>query len=405
MKLKESYRWVICGAATLMIFCAVGIGCSAFAFHLPYVRSVNGFSNTQTSMLLTIQSFSSITVSLLIDRYYRRFSLRAGITFSMVLFLAAYLTYSAATTYFIFCIGAVLSGISSCLAGSTAATFLINTWFKDHRAFALGIATAGTGLSSVIVPPILVPIIEGRSLSAAFRVEAAFILAATVFLFFVIRKGPYTMSGTAAPAAHVPAESTEKPRTLFRFTGHRLVMFMVGIFICGFLVHGTTAALSLILQENFSGTQRASLVSIFGLSVMAGKIFFGRLADRFGVYRTNYLFFAFLGAGLALVCVARQFPLGVAAVLFLGLGSPFVSVSIASFVGDLSHREHFPTALKYCSLNMAIARMIFTTVAGTSADLFGSYVPLFAFMLALTPISAFLIQRTYVYCGYHRKER
>lgn len=404
MKQKESYRWVICGASTLLLFCVVGISCSAFAFHLPYIRSVNGFSNTQTSMLLTIQSLCSISTNLLIDRYYRKVSLRSGITFAMLLFFCAYATYAHASTYMMFCLGAMLSGFSTGLTGTTAAALLINTWFKDNRGFALGIATAGTGLASVVGPPILTPIIENHSLSAAFRAETVFALVCTVLLFIVIKKGPYSMSGAGAAPSQASSPAAEKS-SLFVFTGRRFFIFMVGIFFCGFLVHGVTAALSLILQESFSGGQRATLISIFGFSVMAGKIVCGRLADRIGMYRTNFLFYSFLGLGLALVCLAKDFPMGIAAVVFLGLGSPFATVSVPVFVSDLARKERYPTALKYSNLTMTVARMIFTTIAGASADLFGSYVPLFATMCALTPFTAFLIQNTYVKCDPAQKRR
>ena len=403
MKPKESYRWVICGAATIMIFCAVGLGCSAFAFHLPYIRNANGFSDTQTSMLLTIQSLSSIVVSLVIDRFYQRVSLRAGITFSIALLTVAFLLYGLAPNYTVFCVAASLSGISCGFAGTTAAAYLINTWFADNRAFAMGIASAGTGLASVVAPHILVPIIENISLSTAFLVETGFILFCTVVLFLIIRKGPFGVSGSR-PTAAPSSESSDKT-SLFLCSGRHTFLFMTGLFFCGFLVHGITAALSLILDESFTGTERAYLVSVFGIAVMAGKIICGRLSDRFGMFRTNFLFYSFMGIGLALVCLAKSFPLGIAATLLLGLGSPFATVSLPTYIADLSRAETFPKALKYGNLTMTIARMIFTTIAGATADLFGSYVPLFATMCLLTPVTAFLIQRTYIVCGKHHKPR
>ena len=403
MKTKESYRWVICGAATLMIFCAVGIGCSAFAFHLPYVRNVNGFTDTQTSMLLTIQSFSSIGVSLIVDRFYKRVSLRFGITVAISFLTAAFLLYGLATSYVVFCIGSVLSGISCGLAGTTAAAYLINTWFSDNRAFAMGIASAGTGLASVIAPQILAPIIENVSLSAAFLAETGFILFSTLLLFLVVRKGPYSLSGVRASAPAVSATPSDS-KALFIFSGKRTVQFMVGLFFLGFLVHGVTAALSLILAESFSGADRAHLVSVFGFSVMAGKMLCGKLYDRFGRYRTNFIFYSFLGIGLILVCLAKTFPLGLLSTLFLGLGSPFATVSLPAYIADFAREETYPKALKYGNLTMTIARMIFTTIAGASADIFGSYVPLFAVMSILTPVTAFLIQNIYAACGMHRKQ-
>ena len=357
-------------------------------------------------MLLSIQSFSGIAVSLIVDRFYKRISLRAGITCSTLILTAAYLLYSIASDYLTFCVGAALSGVSYALSGTTAAAYLINTWFQDKRSFAMGIATSSTGLASVVAPQILAPIIENVSLTAAFLVEMGFILICALFLFVVVRKGPYSMAGKAPSTEKTaPTEENTKGNTLFIFTGRRAVLFAVGLFLCGFVVQGNTAALTLILAESFSGTVRAHLISIFGFAVIGGKLLCGRLCDRIGTYRTNYIFYSFMTIGLILVCIADSFALGLLAVIFLGLGSPFATVSLPAYMSDFARGENFPKALKYGQLTMTFARMIFTTVAGTSADLFGSYVPLFGFMAFLTPIVALLIQSTYCKCGLTGKRK
>ena len=403
MKPKESYRWVICFAATLLLFCVIGLGVTVLSFYLPYIRTANGFTNAQTSMLMTLQSIGTISTNLIIDRFYKKVSLRAGITFSVSLLALALLVCAFSGSYPFYCLGTFLCGISTGLTGMAAATFLINTWFQDNRAFALGIASAGTGLASVVAPQIIAPLIEARSLTAAFCAESAFMFLSALILFCLIRKGPYGMGGsrTSAPSA------SGSRNVLFIFSGHRVILFMAGIFLCGLLVHGTSTGLSLILQENFSGTQRAHLVSIFGFALMAGKVICGRLSDQIGIYRTNYIFFAFMAVGLALLCVTGMFGfgIGIAAVVFLGLGSPFVTVSAPIYVSDFAQKENFPRTLKYCNLTMTSARMVFTSVSGASADLFGSYVPIFALMCILAPVTTFLIQNTYLKCGLTQKRR
>ena len=114
-----------------------------------------------------------------------------------------------------------------------------------------------------------------------------------------------------------------------------------------------------------------------------------------------------MGIGLVLICITGLFGfgMGVIAALFLGLGSPFVTVSVPIFVGDFAPKETFPRSLKYCNLTMTAARMAFTSVAGASADLFGSYVPSFAVLAILTPVTVFLIQSTYLKSGLTQKRR
>jgi len=405
MKTKESYRWVICGAATLMIFCAAGMGVSAFAYQLPYMRAVNGFSSAQASMLFTIHSISSIALILAVDHFYKRISLRNGITLSLLLLSVGFLLCGLSSNYTVFCIAVILNGIAYTLSGTTVAVYLINTWFSDDRAFAIGIATAGTGLAAVIAPLVIAPIIEKASLSTAFLVEAAFIFLCALLLFVVIRKGPYSMSGSKTPAAAKSGSSVRSgsKQSLFIFSGARVVLFMGGLFLCGFVILGVSSSLSELLSESFSGTEHARLVSVYGFAIMGGKLLCGRLSSRLGAYRTNYIFYSFLGVGLVLVCMAKSFALGLVAALFLGLGSPFGTVSLPAYTSDFAKEETFPTALKYGNLIMILGKMTFTTIAGAIADLFGSYVPLFAAMVIITLVSAVLIQNTYLKYGLMHK--
>ena len=78
-------------------------------------------------------------------------------------------------------------GVANGLSSSTAATLLINSWFHDRKALALGIASAGTGVASITAPLILVPIIEKVSLSAAFLAVSGFVLVCTLIVFLIVR--------------------------------------------------------------------------------------------------------------------------------------------------------------------------------------------------------------------------
>ena len=38
LKYKESYRWLICVAATIILFCTLGLTISSCSIYLPYIR-------------------------------------------------------------------------------------------------------------------------------------------------------------------------------------------------------------------------------------------------------------------------------------------------------------------------------------------------------------------------------
>lgn len=391
-------------AATLLLFCTIGLTVSSFSIYLPYIRGENGFNNTQTSMLMTMRSFTTFLVMFNFDRYYRKVGMRLGITLSLVCLAAAFVSYSFSTSYLTYCLSAVLTGVAGGLSSSTAAALLINSWFKDHKALALGISSAGTGIASILSPLVLVPIIENVSLGTAFRVESLFVFLCAVAVFLIVRNdSPIQLIVKGAPPARKSTPATpvkvEERGSRMIISPFMSVVFMVATFISAVLVYGITACLSLILQPNFSGTDMSRIVSIYGLFLMLGKITYGQLADRIGAFRSNFFMFIMLIAGTGLICVSDTFPMAVAAAACLGFGSPVSNVSVPLYVSDLAKKDHYPKVLKNANMIMNCAGIITTSVAGPIADFFGSYVPVFAGICVLSVICFAMFQLVYLRCG------
>ena len=79
---KLHYAWVICFACMLSFMCVCGMITTSFSRYLPYIRDYIGLSNTQTELIMTIRSVSSMVTILFVGRVYKRISLRRGMFFS-----------------------------------------------------------------------------------------------------------------------------------------------------------------------------------------------------------------------------------------------------------------------------------------------------------------------------------
>jgi len=410
LKHKESYRWLICMAATLILFCTIGLTISSFSIYLPYIRGQNGFDNTQTSMLLTIRSVTSLLVLFQFDRYYRKFGMRMGITLSLFFLVGGFILYGLSESYLSYCLSAMLMGVANGLSSSTAATLLINSWFRDQKALALGISSAGTGIASIVAPLILVPIIEEVSLAAAFFTVSGFILVCALIIFFIVRNDSpiqLVVKGQSAKKESKPTEPVklEEKRQMLIVSPFMGGCFMVAVFLGAVLVYGITGCLSLVLQPNFSGTDMSRIVSIYGLFLMLGKILFGQLTDKLGAFRANFFMFISLLIGLPLICIARSFALAAFAAACLGLGSPISNVSTPLYVSDLSVKAHYPRVLKISNMVMNCAGIFTTSVVGPVADLFGGYIPVFAGLGVIGLICGALFQIVYINAGLTGKAR
>jgi MFS family permease len=294
-------------------------------------------------------------------------------------------------------------GAANGLSSSTAATLLINSWFYDRKALALGIASAGTGIASITAPLILVPIIENVSLTAAFLTVAAFVLVCTAIIFVIVKddspiklvvRGQAVKRGSSAQVseadAKLPMLITSRPMS---------GAFAAATFLGAVVVYGVTGCLSLILTPNFSGTEMSRIVSIFGLFLMLGKIAYGQLADKVGAFRANFFMFSMLLAGFPIICLAKSFPLAALGAACLGLGSPISNVATPLYVSDLSSKAHYPRALKISNMVMNCSGILTNFAVGRVADAFGGYVPVFAGLGAISVICVILLQLVYIKTG------
>ena len=357
-------------------------------------------------MLLTIRSFTSFFVLFRFDHYYRKTGMRMGITISLVLLACAFACYGFSHSFLAYCLSGVLMGAANGLSSSTAATLLINSWFYDRKALALGIASAGTGIASITAPLILVPIIENVSLTAAFLAVAAFVLVCTAIIFVIVKddspiklivRGQAVKRGSSAQVseadAKLPMLITSRPMS---------GAFAAATFLGAVVVYGVTGCLSIILTPNFSGTEMSRIVSIFGLFLMLGKIVYGQLADRVGAYRANFFMYSMVLVGFPLICTAKSFALAAVGAACLGLCCPISNVATPLYVSDLANKPHYPRALKISNMVMNCAGILTNFMVGRLADAFGGYVPVFAGLGVIGLICAILFQAVYISAGMTR---
>lgn len=69
-------------------------------------------------------------------------------------------------------------------------SLLIGRWFHARRGLAFGIGTTGSGIATIVMPPLITTLIEKRSLSFAFYTEAAITALASLLILLLIRDRP-----------------------------------------------------------------------------------------------------------------------------------------------------------------------------------------------------------------------
>lgn len=209
-------------------------------------------------------------------------------------------------------------------------TQLINLWYVENRGLALAIGLSGTGLTAAVIPSAIAVCVEQWGWPGVFV-----LLAALNFLLI-----PLTLIWFHVPVAAEP--KAESGSEVLPLSG---VDFKVGIvarkywtcniaiaLVVSAVMGMITNSVPILQNMGFSATEAGAIFSVFGLSLVVGRLLVGFFLDRFwppGVAAISLLLPA-LGCALFLMG-SDSIPVMMLAVALVGVGAG-AEFDIAAFL-------------------------------------------------------------------------
>ena len=389
--------WAVCLGCTIMLLVCSGLGINAFSVSQPYILLQNGFTNTQTSMITTVRSVTYLLCMFGVHFYYRKIGYRLGMTLAAALSACAFALFALAKTLLGYYLAGAVMGLAVGFGSMVPVTILMMRWFASHRALAVGLCAAGTGLGTVVFAPVLTALTTRFGLSTCFFFESGICLLAALLVFLLIRPSPASCGaqpfGTAQPESpQARALHNIHPSCLRWALLYLSMMFLGAVASTGF-----SHMMILYTTAGIPGTQVSAAVSVFGFMLMAGKCAYGVVCDRLGAPRTNYIFGAMLLTGLALCVLANLQSvtlMNLCAVLY-GAGVPLNTVGLSIWATDFSPAELVSHRVQRFQLFYALGSLVFSFMPGAFADLTGSYAPAYAVFFLFGAFALTVVQSTY----------
>ena len=188
---RQSVRpWLVCLGGAVMLFSSMGLGSNLYSVYQPYIIAQNAFTNTQASWIITTRSLFIVLGMMSAGWLCARLGIRNAVSAGMLLLVLSRLLFGAAGSLPAYLAAAALTGLAYSWAGMIPLSLLINNWFQDRNAFALGMASAGSGLATILIPAPLTGIIQAWGLKAAFWTEAAFALLLGGAVYLLVQDHP-----------------------------------------------------------------------------------------------------------------------------------------------------------------------------------------------------------------------
>lgn len=322
-------------------------------------------------------------IGLLLDRYPPRRIILPGI----LVFALALATLSRLTPHIVqFYLTFLVIGLVANATAQFAYTRTVLTWFTSQRGFALALLLTGSGIGSILIPPLTEWMIQHHGWRSAFLLLGSIAILGFPLTAWLVRNRP--------EAAIVRSERRVE-RGLTVAAALRTAAFWILAFITilsAFSENGLVTNLASILTQHgvFAATAALAL-SVRGGAGIIGRLGIGLAIDRVSPERIQSFVLALAAAGtliLAFAGSAWSALLG-AAVLGVGLGSeadvgPYL---LARYFG----RRHFSVLYGLTWTAYAIGGATGPLWVGHLYDRAGAYLPRFIVYLAAVAFGAVVL--------------
>lgn len=364
---ETRYAWVVVWATFTCLAMIFGVSYSFAAFfesftvefHAPRaeVALVFGLSGL-------IYFIGGAAAGLLSDRFGPRAVTVAGMLFIAAGLAAASLADTIGLVYAAYGVGV---GIGIALV-YTPAMANVPPWFDARRGLAAGIASAGIGAGTLVVPLLAAQAIAMLEWRGALQALALGVLVVGLGATVLLKRAPAAVAARAGSAAGTTLRDAVASAD-FRWLYLVCLLASPGMFIP--FAHASAAARDLGVAD----AQAVGLVGLIGIGSLSGRFAIGGLADRLGRQRTLALTVASMGASYLVWLAAGGYPAMAVFALWMGLSYGGIVSLLPALCMDLFGARAVAAILGTLYTGAAFGNLIGPWGAGAVFDRFGSYTP------------------------------
>jgi len=361
------YGWVVVAAAFAVTF--VGFG-SAYTFSA-FVGSLQrdfAASRGSVSLVFSLAGFLYFGLGIvsgpLADRWGSRSLALVGMILTGAGLVLAGAARSLTSVYAAYGLGVGL-GIGCSYVPAVGAA---QRWFVRRRGLASGLAVAGIGVGTLVMPPLASWLIETFGWRTAYMTLGIFAVVAGSAMALLIDPDGDPFEPDAGAARISGASVTDA------ITSRRFIGLYIACLVCSFglfvpFVHLVPYA----IDHGVPRSAAVLLLGVVGIGSTAGRFFLGGLADRMG--RRHALLATFAAMALAMglwACSTGLWPLVTFALAYGALYGGLVALLPALVMDDFGGR-HVSGIIGVLYTSVAVGTLIGPSAAGFAFDRSHSY--------------------------------
>lgn len=387
---KIFYGWIVVLGCVCITATVVPMVMSLANVYLLSVTEDMAISRSAFTLVNTITQSMGIIFSPIVAKKLATGDLKKIQTIALIAFVGAYFSFSFATAVWQLYLLAIVLGIAYTSSTLIPVSMMITNWFEEKRGLAMSIAMAGIGLGGFIFSPVLSYLLTTFGWRASYRIMAVLLLAITIPIsLFVLKKSPSEMGlqayGATKKAEQMTHEEKESALTVNQLIRQPVFLMLVfGIFCNGLLNSGSLGQFPPALEEMHGVVVKSSIISLYSLVGIFGKLILGWIDDRFGTVKSAIFGCGFMTLAFILLLNGHQLVMIYLMAFCFGLGTPIGTVSPPLITARIYGRKHYAEVYGIISSISQVGLTLGSLIIASIYDKTGSYQNGWKLLIVLT---------------------
>jgi MFS family permease len=397
------YGWwiVLASVVGLLLSIAPVVTFTLGVFLKPLSQEFN-WNRAEISFAYTLCTLAGSAALPILGRVVDRYGVRTVVVPSLLLFGACLISLYFLSAH-LWHLYAVYLAIGLASSGSTPLPYarVISQWFDKRRGLALGLAMAGVGLGSFVMPSLAHTLVTARGWRTAYVCLGFLVIVIAVPTVGLLLKETPELLGLRPDGEAIPPAGATEPHgqrmglschDAWRTSAFWLLtaaFFLVSVATSGAIVH----LIPLLTDRGVSAQSAAFASSLSGGTVLIGRVWAGHLLDRFFAPYVTMSFFLALTLGLLLLWSGASGSVAFVAAMLVGLGLgaevDIIGYLVGRYFGLLAFGEIYGYVFAAFYLGAGVGPLLM----GRGFDATGSYSFVLGTFVILTLVASGLLSQ------------
>lgn len=284
--------WIVVGSILVTATIVPSVMALANKFLIPVTTDM-GISRSTFSLGNAILQAMGIFLSPLVTKKLATGNLKKIQTISIIIYCVVYATFALVRNPIHIYIISFILGIAFLGATMIPISIMITNWFDKKRGLAMSLGLSGVGIGGFILSPLITSWLENYGWRTTYLIYAVIMLAVSLPVsIFIFRKSPED-KGLKAFGADEAVKNENGTNANFdltistkeSFTKPFFIILVLGMIFNGLINTGALGQFPPALEELHGPTVAATVISLYSLVGIFGKLILGWVNDKFGIVK------------------------------------------------------------------------------------------------------------------------